>query len=194
MDGPALPRSIRWRLQIGVWSLPDTDAPDSEGSPIGGDRTWTLHEILERNHDQVEIQRGNYNLLVEMMQEIMEQDDQPYKTTEQGEVEATPAHIALVPADTDIDPLTALLKERDAQEQRLHELDLKYRTRRARRKRGVIDCESDRGDTYSVSTDTDCCAKRRHNDISTGTCFLTLLFCDFPWLVSFPVQLDIERN
>jgi hypothetical protein len=157
MDGPALPRSIRWRLQIGVWSLPEKDEPDSDcNNTSGGDRTWTLVELLERNHDQIEIQRGNYNLLVEMMQEIMEEDDQPYKGTEQGEVEATPAHIPIVPADVDMDPLTALVKERDAQEKRLHELDLKYRTRRARRKRGVIDCESDRGDTYSVSKDTDC--------------------------------------
>jgi hypothetical protein len=187
MDGPALPRSIRWRLQIGVWSLPeDMDAPDSggargayengsgSGSGSSRDRTWTLEEIWERNHDQIEIQRGNYNLLVEMLQEIMEQDDQPYKGMEHCDVtEAAAAPVPSAPVqtpvptaaeDVDIDPLTALVKERDAQEQHLHELDLKYRKRRARRKRGVVDGESDRGDTYSVSMDTELC---NNHDIST---------------------------
>ena len=37
----------------------------------------------------------------------------------------------------EMDPLTALVQERDAQVQWLHDLDLKYRKQRARRKRGV---------------------------------------------------------
>ena len=136
MDGPSLPRSVRWRLQLGVWKLPHKDE---------GELQWTLEEILERNHDLIEIQRGNYNLLVEMLHELMEQEEQEQVQEQQQEESIT----------LDVDPLTALVQERDAQAQRLHDLDLKYRKQRARRKRGVAECDSDRGDTYSVSHVTD---------------------------------------
>lgn len=89
-----------------------------------GELQRTLEEILlERNQDFIEIQRGNYNLLLEMLHELMEQEEQEQLQEDSITLE--------------MDPLTALVQERDAQAQRLHDLDLKYRKQRARRKRGV---------------------------------------------------------
>jgi hypothetical protein len=67
--------------------------------------------------------RGNYNLLLEILHELMEQEEQEQLQEDSITLE--------------MDPLTALVQERDAQAQRLHDLDLKYRKQRARRKRGV---------------------------------------------------------
>ena len=93
-----------------------------------GELQRTLEEILlERNQDFIEIRRGNYNLLLEMLHELMEQEQE-----EQVQEQLQEDSITL-----EMDPLTALVQERDAQAQRLHDLDLKYRKQRARRKRGV---------------------------------------------------------
>ena len=97
-----------------------------------GELQRTLEEILlERNQDFIEIQRGNYNLLLEMLHELMEQEEQVQVQVQEQE-QLQEASITL-----EMDPLMALVQERDAQAQRLHDLDLKYRKQRARRKRGV---------------------------------------------------------
>ncbi|KAI2501903.1 hypothetical protein MHU86_12524 [Fragilaria crotonensis] len=165
MDGPALPRSIRWRLQLGVWMLPSSQKEQhqqhwQDGDAHDTESEWTLTEILERNQDLIDVQRGNYDLLVQMLQEVMEQNDEQEQEHEQVREQndsdeehpskATTASLN-TKLPTPVDPLTALVKERDAQEQRLYDLDLKYRKRRARRKRGLLTTETDRGDTYSSS-------------------------------------------
>ena len=105
-----------------------------------GELQRTLEEILlERNQDFIEIQRGNYNLLLEMIHELMEQEEQEQLQEDSITLE--------------MDPLTALVQERDAQAQRLHDLDLK--TTSTSKARGIAECDSDRGDTYSVSHVTD---------------------------------------
>ena len=167
MEGPALPRSIRWRLQLGVWMLP---SPQREQLQLQDsdeiEPEWTLPEILERNQDLIDVQRGNYDLLVQMLQEVMEQNDEQEREQEHEQIDpesedenpsnpSTPTTVSLnTTLPILVDPLTALVKERDAQEQRLYDLDLKYRKRRARRKRGLLPTETDRGDTYSVSSCT----------------------------------------
>ena len=168
MDGPSLPRSIRWRLQLGVWMLPN----DRHGEEVHDDETrWTMVDILERNKDLIEVQRGNYDLLFEMLQEIMEQNDEEEQLSDSesekhlvglnGELPGSSPEPSgstssvEIPESTltsTLDPLSIFVKEKDAQEQRLHDLDLKYRKRRARRNRGLQISETDRGDTYSVST------------------------------------------
>ena len=51
-----------------------------------------------------------------------------------------------------LDPLTAMVREQEAQEKRRQELDLKYRKERARRKRGIQEGEATEahGEDYSV--------------------------------------------
>jgi hypothetical protein len=166
----SLPRSIRWRLQLGVWKYPlldethndDVNNPTMASSSSTSTRQTTLiQNIWEHNRDLVEIQRSNYNLLVEMLQEVMNQDkhsdeDNPIthkdKTNHLHEcISKSDDHNQSKVSVEDIDPLTAMAKERDAQEQRLHELDIQYRKRRARRRLGVTPDDKDRGDIYSVS-------------------------------------------
>ena len=54
----------------------------------------------------------------------------------------------------EVDPLTAMVMQQEAQQKRLEKLELKYRRERAMRKRGIQiegeDGKNDRFDTYSV--------------------------------------------
>lgn len=153
-------------MQLGVWRLPervsssydttstdyDPSAPSITSTPASAPpdtNQWTLDEILDYNKDIVHNQRGTYDLLRQMLQETMQQEEELEKhaAEHQDTVEGEDGDYV------NVDPLTAIVQQRDAQEQRLTELDLKFRKRRAQRKRGVVDGEgesSDRHDTYSV--------------------------------------------
>ena len=145
MDGPSLPRSIRWRLQLGLLQLPESADTDS----------LSLQELYEWNATQLQEQRERYRDLVEKHEAnhivFPLQQEQHEEEAEQAPVSPAVDNNAM------LDPLTAMVREQEAQEKRRQELDLKYRKERARRKRGIYEGETDvhgdsgdRGDTYSV--------------------------------------------
>lgn len=165
MDGPSLPRSIRWRLQLGVWRLPDSSRVVAQTTDFQSDSTpappppsplYVLQEIVEANRDLMEAQRRSYELLVQELQELVQEHaeqeaKQQAKQEEAASTETLEVAFPNTPSDDDdedsngmvmVDPLTAMALERDAQEERLQNLDLKYRTERARRKRGMQGDES----------------------------------------------------
>lgn len=151
MDGPLLPRSIRWRLQLGLWILPDRENDQEQ--------LWTLQEILDHNREIIEQQRQGYSQLLLQFEEEdgvnqgeLNVQHAPDEKTGSVKEEAND-QVDDISSNPEVDPLTALLREREAQEERLHDLDLKYRKDKARRKRGVyqeLADTTDRGDTYSV--------------------------------------------
>lgn len=139
-----LPRSIRWRLQLKLFEWP----PDA--NPTGS----TLMEQIQRQNANI-IQQQN-----ERFQKLVEQyieEDVP-----EGEEETAPTvsheETTAPTASAEIDPLTAIFMEKQAQETRQAELLLKYKKERARRKRGLtteggrqIGDETDGIDRASVS-------------------------------------------
>lgn len=160
MDGPSLPRSIRWRLQLGVWKLPDSSRvvpqtadyyPDTDTPPPTPSPLYVLEEIVESNHDLIEAQRRSYDVLVQELQQLVQEhaahQEAILATAEEtSSIETLEVAFPTTQSDDDdeetddmvmVDPLTAMALERDANEQRLQHLDLKYRKERARRKRGM---------------------------------------------------------
>ena len=105
----------------------------------------TLELVSRWNADKVSQQNDRFNELME-------------KYVEEEEETGTPEKEAAEKSTPEIDPLTAMMMEQEAQETRKAELLLKYRKERARRKRGLtvddgatICEESDGIDRASVS-------------------------------------------
>lgn len=129
MDGPSLPRSIRWRLQLGLLRLPDAEDPVS------------LDDLYEFNASLLQEQRARYDNLVEkheagLVGNVVVPEEETENTID-APTEEPPA------AGMMLDPLTAMVQEQEAKEKRRQELDLKYRKERARRKRGIYEGEAD---------------------------------------------------
>ena len=141
MDLSIVPRSVRWRIQLGVYEMVDpTDWNASSTSEL-------LNLIYERNKETIQKQHDRFQALVEKYVEV----EIP------GEEAPSPEKDAPLQVP-DVDPLTAMLMEQQALETRKAELLLKYKKERARRKRGLttegrqIGDESDGIDQASVST------------------------------------------
>ncbi len=144
----SLPRSVRWRIQLGL--LQD---PSAAGGGHNG--MCDVEKVFEYNRDAIQKQEERFKGLEEKYVE---------ETTEEGNEQN--ATMSLSPEESgfdstkpaEIDPLTAMVMEKEAQETRKAELYLKYRKERARMKRGlatearVIESESDEVDKASVST------------------------------------------
>lgn len=174
MDGSLMPRSIRWRIQLGLLKIPET-TPD-QTTPA------SLSDLAKHNRERLARQRQDYNRLVEKHEvhrvhhAVVEDQDGFVVTDDSQTVEDDvdpllhPSHDAsqnrgsALPNEkaAPLDPLTAMVMEQEKQEKRLHDLDLKYRKERARRKFGLPEEErviqddqhhdgGDRFDTYSVS-------------------------------------------
>jgi len=156
----SLPRSVRWRIQLGL--LQDPSAEDTVANTIkNGDEKHicNLETVLAYNHDVIFKQAERFKGLVEKyIEETTEVDNEQPSLSPSSSSENNAAR----PAESDpstaaeIDPLTAMVMEKEAQEKRKSELYLKYRKERARRKRGlttedrVTENESDEVDRASL--------------------------------------------
>ncbi|KAG7366657.1 Rab-GTPase-TBC domain containing protein [Nitzschia inconspicua] len=140
-DISALPRSVRWRIQLGLLQEPITKSSNCH---------CTLEEVTEYNRSVIAQQTEWFKSLVERH---LEEDEQKQEEKEESTKEASAPSGSEV---ADIDPLTAMVMEQQAQETRKAELYLKYRKERARMKRGlavegrVIESESDEVDRASL--------------------------------------------
>ena len=154
-----LPRSVRWRIQLGL--LQDPTAAAASSTNVDSDENLcTLQTVLEYNSEIISKQADRFKELVEKY--IEETIEEAEKAEEQSNNRSSDnsgvddSNAAAKPAE--IDPLTAMVMEQEAQETRKAELYLKYRKERARRKRGltsearVIESDSDEVDQASVST------------------------------------------
>jgi hypothetical protein len=156
-DLSALPRSVRWRIQLGLLQDPSlTIAP----------RSCTLEDVTELNRQMIINQGERFKYLVEkyVEEDVNENDnnnsgDETNNNNNKGNDTAAAASTSAM-----LDPLTAMVMEEEARETRKAELYLKYRKERARRKRGlstearIIESESgDEVDRASVSTFVLCC-------------------------------------
>jgi hypothetical protein len=129
MDGPSLPRSIRWRLQLGLLALPSSEKD-----------AWSTEELYAHNASLLRDQRTRYQQLVEKYEvhhesTTEEEEDKPEAALAERSDEAATAAA--------LDPLTAIVREQEAQAKRRRELELKYRKERARRNRGIYQGESE---------------------------------------------------
>jgi hypothetical protein len=116
-----LPRSVRWRIQLGLL----------ETGLDAGPTLASVDTLYDCNQVLIEQQRRRF-------QELMEK----YVTPEEEETTTTttpePSNESPAPSPSMmLDPLTAMVMEQEQQETRKQELYLKYRKERARRKRGL---------------------------------------------------------
>ena len=152
MTGPTIPRSIRWRMQLGILQYPPNN-----------NNEWTMEELSSYNETKVLQQRRTFSELRHTYCDELDMTSNVDRTTDttNGEKELTPNEDNAASND-DIDPLTQMVLDMERKEQRLQQLEVKYRKERALRNRGVtlepkivLDDEEDGGDrfdTYSVRT------------------------------------------
>ncbi|MGK3749721.1 MAG: hypothetical protein ACI8RD_002017 [Bacillariaceae sp.] len=140
-----LPRSVRWRIQLGLLIDPTTTTSADCSS------STTLETILECNRETlIECNR----IFKELVEKHVEEAEEVVESNGQ---ESSSTSTTTKNPEVDIDPLTAIVMEEEARETKKAELYLKYRKERARRKRGlttearIIDSESDEVDRASVS-------------------------------------------
>lgn len=137
-----LPRSLRWRIQLGLFIDPANEDPTVSTS---------IETCWQWNSATVTQQNERFKGLMEKY--IEEEEEVTNKTVDQSAGNASSP-----PTVSDIDPLTAMVREQEERESRKAELYLKYRKEKARRKRGLTtdggyvgNGESDGIDTASVS-------------------------------------------
>lgn len=140
-----LPRSIRWRVQLGLLIDPTaTTSADCSSSA-------TIETVLECNKETLIECKNIFKELVEKHVE------EAVVIVESNGQESSSSSTTKERTEIDIDPLTAIVMEEEARETKKSELYLKYRKERARRKRGlttearIIESESDEVDRASVS-------------------------------------------
>jgi hypothetical protein len=143
MDLSTVPRSVRWRIQLGVYQGID---PSTFGEPLDTLSTKELLDhIYDTNKESIRQQHERFQRLMDKHVEVEVEEEEQEMATDKTE------------AAPEIDPLTAMVKEQEAIETRKAELLLKYKKERARRKRGLstegrhIGDESDGIDRASVS-------------------------------------------
>jgi hypothetical protein len=148
-----LPRSVRWRIQLGLLQDPTTVSCDE----ITASRC-TLQDVTELNRQIILNQGERFKNLVEKhVEEQQDGDGDKHNGDESSNNNHHETDKIESNGTVDVDPLTAMVMEQEARENRKAELYLKYRKERARRKRGlstearIIDSESDEVDRSSVS-------------------------------------------
>mmetsp|Transcript_8931 Transcript_8931/g.22540 ORF Transcript_8931/g.22540 Transcript_8931/m.22540 type:complete len:697 (+) Transcript_8931:37-2127(+) len=129
-DWSALPRSIRWRLQLGILSEPP---------PAVTPQQLDLESVLKHNQPTVKEINDKFKELVTNHVEVEEEndDDDDENGGDNNSTNETSAAASTGGGAAIIDPLTAMVMEEEARETRKAELYLKYRKERARRKRGL---------------------------------------------------------
>ena len=175
LQGPTLPRSIRWRMQLGQLKYQESE--------IG----WTIEELNTYNREFMKQQRTIYQGLCENYEMerggilpfennfVVQQDkshdnnnndnddndlDQPDHHDKNNDTNNNNNHDndnIKDDARNEVDPLTMMVMDIEKEEKKRQDLDLKYRKERALRKRGATvetllddDSDGDRFDTYSV--------------------------------------------
>lgn len=134
VDGSSLPRSVRWRIQLGLLEVPEKNEEQTE----------FLERLIDLNRIAVNEQRSRYDALVQKHFSSIH----PQEEIDPPQIELpSNDHLRELTEKDDgelLDPLTAMVMEQDARENRRKELDLKYRKERARRNRGIsVDAEDD---------------------------------------------------
>jgi len=154
-----LPRSVRWRIQLGLLQDPSAGATVANTKVIEDEKlTCTLETVSAYNHDTVSAQAERFKGLVEKyVEESTEVDNEQPSLSKSLSSENNGFNGTNSTAEpAEIDPLTAMVMEQEALETRKAKLYLKYRKERARRKRGltteasIIESESDEVDRASL--------------------------------------------
>lgn len=154
-----LPRSLIWRLRLGLLKSPSEMA---------------LEDVIRHNTELLQEEQSHYEKLQATYKDHLTKTttridpnaDNSEDEAEEEELEELPPELDPLQATTSseaaaLDPLTAMLQEQQAQEDRRQELDLRYRKERARRKRGlatdakvvVADCDEGQA-PKSLDSDT----------------------------------------
>jgi len=115
------------------------------------DELCSLEDLYECNASLLQDQRTRYRALVEKheaaLQAFMAEGANEEEEATEEEAPATETNDTAA-----LDPLTAMVREQEAQEKRRQELELKYRKERARRNRGIYEGEAG-GDSHNGTTD-----------------------------------------
>lgn len=166
----SLPRSVRWRIQLGLLKDPSADESGD------GKRICNVEMVFEHNRDVIKQQEDRFKALEQKyVEETTEAGNEEHTTPPLSPEENGFDSVNSTAKPAEIDPLTAMVMEKEAQETRKAELYLKYRKERARMKRGlatearVIESESDGVDQASVSTFIVMCHAIVKNPICTRT-------------------------
>ena len=172
----SLPRSVRWRIQLGLLKDPSAyDSVTNANNNGDGEGICNVEMVFENNRDVIQQQEDRFkNLVQKYVEETTDVGNDEHATPPLSpeEIGFDSANSTAKPAE--IDPLTAMVMENEAQEMRKAELYLKYRKERARMKRGlatearVIESESDGVDQASVSSFIVMCHTIVKNLISTS--------------------------
>jgi len=142
MDGPSLPRSMRWRLQLGVFKLPPSSLSSSSDQQEVQVDKWSFSDLWQCNSDICQELRWEYTRLQQEWMVFRSEQ----QTTQQTKQTKKPIVVSLSKSSPSLDPLSAFAKENTAQEKRLEELELKYKREKALRKRGLYNEDNDGGD------------------------------------------------
>ena len=156
LDG--LPRSVRWRIQLGILSW----SPDDPTTQPTLDSIYKLNTaLIAQQNDKFHELMGKYVHEEEDRSESHDDKGLPSSNDgcETGESGETSGFAS------DVDPLTAMVMEQEGRERRKQELYLKYRKERARRKRGLatelshpaVESEDDGLDHSSVGVNETSC-------------------------------------
>lgn len=156
MDLDAMPRSVVWRIRLGLMSREETQT------------TLSFEEVIQHNfsllHDQFqeyEALRETYSdhLVARDLQDVEQEEEEQEDENGQDEQDVGASDSKDGPnngsndASAAVDPLTAMLIQQQAEEDRKQALDLRYRKERALRKRGFANA-STRGEK-SVEEETE---------------------------------------
>ena len=127
-DWSTLPRSIRWRLQLGILSEPPQPTQQQQ---------LDLEILLKHNQTTIKAINDKFKELVTNHVEVEEEDSGGGENCGGNSTKETSSAANSGGGADEIDPLTAMVMEEQARETRKAELYLKYRKERARRKRGL---------------------------------------------------------
>jgi hypothetical protein len=159
-DLKRFPRSVQWRIHLGLLKgCPDSDA--NAGNPSVVVSSTSLEDVYKWNSEFIAQQQGRFKELMAKYVEEEQEEHPPDPAASLSPVAATPNKNNNNPGGGDplansnnnnLDPLTAMFMEQEAQETRKQELYLKYRKERARRKRGL---SSPGGGAYTGGDESD---------------------------------------
>ena len=177
MDGPSLPRSMRWRLQLGVFKLPPLFIPGNE--VVEGEEEllkWSFSDLWQCNSDICQELRWEYTRLKqEWMVFRSEQQSQSLSLTENNKEQQSSNLSSSTGSLSLLDPLSAFAKEKTAEKKRLEELELKYKREKALRKRGMYNEDDDDNDNENEYSSFAVCKISKKNVEIFGI-FLTYFF------------------
>ena len=157
---PSLPRSVVWRLRLGLLQAPPSAAADASNT-----NKPALEAVLQNNLTLLQEEQAQYQRLQEAYRDHFTADKHGGEGKHPGNdstdaaatTESSPDPSSLsspqdaAAAAAIADPLTAMLQQQEAQEHRRHDLELKYRKEKALQKRGLASHTS--GGAYQPTED-----------------------------------------